>query len=80
MGKTPEWMEKNRSFNQRFSEYFGNLLAMNEKKLQEIASEAGVSLSTLYGYRNGKTPALHESLRLLRATGIETLNLAELLD
>lgn len=80
MGKTPEWSEKNHSFNQRFSEFFGNRLAITEKKLPEVASEAGVSLSTLYGYRNGKTPALHESLRLLRATGIETLNLAELLD
>ena len=80
MAKTAEWMERNRAFNERFSEFYGKRLSEAGISPIRAAGDAGVSVATAYGYRAGKTPALHESLRLLRATGIETLNLAELLD
>lgn len=78
MGRTQAWSMANGEFRDRFSRLVGNRLAMSEKTVQQIAAEAGVSESTLYKYRAGTTPSMFEGLKILKAVGVESLSLSEL--
>lgn len=78
MGRTKEWSEGNAEFGRRYSALFNTLFEGSGKSVREIAKEAGVSNATVYNYRSGTSPSMYEGLKLLKALGVDSLTIGEL--